>query len=96
MFCRLATAVGLQCALALSAAQVQGTTDSHAQALWSAAEARETFETVLWALSQYDGIPHSPPHLVTNGLQHMKLNEGGLEHVCCNFVEKWSGCYLNC
>ena len=80
LLCRLAAAVGLQCSLALSAAQVQDTTDSQVQApCWSAAEARETFETVLWALSQYDEIPHSGLLSMTKGLQHMELSEGDLE-----------------
>ena len=81
--CRLAAAIGLQCALALSAAQVQVTSNSQAQALcWSAAEAQETFATVLWALSQYDEIPHAGSHSVTDGLQHMELNEGDFEPTC--------------
>lgn len=80
LFCRLAAAVGLQCALSLSAAQMQGTTASQAQAhCWSAAEARQTFETVLWALSQYNEIPHPGPCSMTNRLQHIELNEGDLE-----------------
>lgn len=82
-FCRLAAAIGLQCALALSAAQVQVTTNSQAQALcWSAAEVQETFETVLWALSQHDEVPHAGSRLVTGGLQHMELNEGDFEPTC--------------
>ena len=66
---------------------MQGTTDSQAQAhCWSAAEARETFETVLWALSQYNEIPHLGPRLMTNGMQHMELSEGDLEPACVTLL----------
>ena len=79
LFCRLAAAMGLQCALTLTAAQVQGATDGQVQELcWSAAEAAETFETVMWALSQYNDVLDSGAHTVANTLQQMELNEGDL------------------
>ena len=81
LLCRLAAAIGLQCALALAAAQVHRTTDSQAPALcWSAAEAWATFETVLWALSQYNETADSGLHSVADGLQHMELTEGASSH----------------
>ena len=80
LFCRLAAAMGLQCAMVLSASQHQGTAASQPQALcWSAAEATAAFETVLWALSWYPEVLHSEPHSVANNLQQLELHEGMLE-----------------
>ena len=80
LFCRLAAAVGLQCATVLSASQHQGTAASrHQESCWSAAEATAAFETVLWALSWYPEVLHSEPHSVANNLQQLELHEGMLE-----------------
>lgn len=80
LFCRLAAAMGLQCALILSAAQHHGTADSQHQDLcWSPAAAAEAFETVLWALSWYPEVLHSEAHSVADTLQQLKLHEGDPE-----------------
>lgn len=71
--------MGLQCALTLVAAQAPSIADSQDQELWSASEAAETFETVLWALSWYNEVLCSGPDSVANAMQQLELDEGDLE-----------------
>ena len=88
VLCRLAPVVGFLCALSLYAANLHSRTADPqvCNTMWSATEAAQAFDTVLWALSQHHDIQVSPAQdSVSNALQQMELNPGSLMHLKCQY-----------